>query len=111
MKIQILALLATTLLSQAAYAHCPASFKEEKVCFMLEKNFLYIYDQKLEHNGPYKDLEKAQVLKLKSQKGEALTYKKIARGIFKIEAPENYKKVVVEISLNKKKTDVTVNHE
>lgn len=85
--------------------------KKKKICFMLEKNLLYIYDNKLEHNGPYKDLEKAEVLGLKSLKGEKLVYKKIARGIYKIEAAENFKSVLIEVSLNKKKSDIKVNHE
>lgn len=109
LKIALFAFLATTTLAKA---HCPASEPSEKVCFMLEKNLLYIYDHKFEHNGPYKDFEHTEVLGLKSPKGETLVYKKIARGIYKIESPEIFKQVTLEVSLkDKKKKEIKISHE
>lgn len=97
--------------SSLAFAHCPSPFKEEKVCLMLDDNMLYIYDQKLEHNGPYKDLEKAEVVAIKTTDGKKLDYKKLARGIYKFQAPEKYKTVVLEVMLDKKKKEIKVAHE
>ena len=105
------ALLALILTSTQAFAHCPSSYKEEKVCFMLEKNLLYIYDNKLEHNGPHKDFEKADLVALKSPQGQKLDFKKVARGIYKIESAEILKNITVEVSLDKKKNDIKVAHE
>lgn len=105
--VALLAFLSTHL----AYAHCPSSFKEEKVCFMLEKNLLYIYDQKMEHNGPYKDFEKAELVAIKSTKNDILTFKKVARGIYQIESADVIKAIKVEVSHNKKKEEIKVNHE
>lgn len=78
---------------------------------MLDDNTLYIYDQKLEHNGPYKDLEKATVVGVKTLDGKNLEYKKLARGIYKFEAPTKYKNVVLEVMLDKKKKAIQVIHE
>lgn len=96
--------------SGIAFAHCPAHYKPEKVCMMFEKDTLYIYDEKLEHNGPYKDLEKADVTAIKSLKGLTLKFKKLARGIFQLSENEA-KGVIVEFTLDKKKQDVKVTHE
>lgn len=103
--------LAALLLSTQAFAHCPSAYKAEKVCFMLDQNLLYIYDNKLEHNGPYKDFEKAELLAIKSDKNAPLTYKKMARGIYKIEAAEIFKSIKIEVSSNKKKEEIKINHE
>lgn len=78
---------------------------------MLDDNMLYIYDQKLEHNGPYKDLEKAQVVAIKTVDGKKLDYKKLARGIYTFQAAEKYKNVVLEVMLDKKKKEIKVTHE
>jgi hypothetical protein len=94
-----------------ASAHCPSAFKEEKVCLMLADNMVYIYDHKLEHNGPYKDLEKASVVGIKTLEGKNLEFKKLARGIYKFEAPTKYKNVVLEVTLDKKKKEIQVTHE
>ncbi len=112
MKIQKYILAVISLLVGAeAFAHCPSSYKEEKVCFMLEKNHLYIYDHKVEHNGPYKDFEKADLLAIKTLKNESLPFKKLARGIYKIDSAENVKTIKLEVSSNKKKEEIKVNHE
>lgn len=105
--IAILCLLTTSV----AFAHCPSAFKEEKICLMLDDNMLYIYDQKLEHNGPYKDLEKASVVGIKTLEGKNLEFKKLARGIYKFEAPTKIKNVVLEVTLDKKKKEIQVTHE
>lgn len=78
---------------------------------MLDDNMLYIYDQKFEHNGPYKDLEKAFVVAIKTLDGKSLEYKKLARGIYKFEAPTKQNSVVLEVTLDKKKKDIQVIHE
>lgn len=112
MKIKItLAAIICLLTSTHAFAHCPAAVKEEKVCLMLDDNNLYIYDQKLEHNGPYKDLEKAVVTGIKSIEGKNLEYKKLARGIYKIESPTKFKSVVFEVTIDKTKKAIVVKHE
>jgi hypothetical protein len=100
--------LATTSL---ALAHCPSSIKEEKICIMLDDNMLYFYDQKVEHNGPYKDLERASVSSIKTLEGKSLNYKKIARGIYKFESLTKHKNVVLEVTLDKKKKEIQVTHE
>lgn len=97
--------------STFAFAHCPSSFKEEKVCLMLDSNMIYIYDQKFEHNGPYKDFAKAELQAIKSTDGKKLEFKKIARGIYKFEAADKPKTVTVEVLLDKKKQDIKVVHE
>jgi hypothetical protein len=98
-------------ISLAAKAHCPATLQEERVCFMLEKNLLYTYDSKLEHNGPYKDLEKASLVELKDQDGKSLKYSKIARGILKIESSINHPSVTAVFLTGKMKKEVKIRHE
>jgi hypothetical protein len=112
MKIKniLTALICLTATAQV-FAHCPSALKEEKVCLMLDDNTLYIYDQKLEHNGPYKDLEKATLVGVKTLDGKNFELKKLARGIYKFEAPTNYKDVVLEVMLDKKKKNIKVAHE
>ena len=107
---KILIALATLAFTTQVFAHCPSPYKEEKVCMMFDDNILYIYDQKVEHNGPYKDLEKAEVVSLKSLTGEKLEYKKVARGIYKVSSAKQ-KTILVEVSLGKKKQDIKVSHE
>lgn len=109
MKNTIIALLSLIIIPNA-FAHCPAHYKAEKVCMMFEKDTLYIYDEKLEHNGPYKDLEKADITAIKSFSGDNLSFKKLARGIFRLDAPVA-KGVVVDFTLDKKKESVKVGHE
>jgi hypothetical protein len=93
-----------------AYAHCPATIKEEKVCLMFDDNVLYIYDLHGEHNGPYKDLAKAEITGIKSLKGDKFEYSKVARGVYKVTAGKE-KSVLVEVSLDKKKQEIKVSHE
>lgn len=77
---------------------------------MLDDNLVYVYDNKLEHNGPYKDFTKSQVLGFKSAKGEKLDYSKIARGIYKINSTKQ-ESVLIQVSLNKKIQEIKVSHE
>lgn len=97
--------------STLAYAHCPSAFKEEKVCLMLDDNMLYIYDEKLEHNGPYKDFSKARVESIKTLDKKNLEFKKLARGIYKFQSATKEKSIVLEVSLDKKKKEIQVVHE
>jgi len=97
--------------SSLAYAHCPSALKEEKVCLMLDDNMLYIYDEKLEHNGPYKDFLKAQVESIKTLDNKKLEFKKLARGIYKFQSAVKEKNVVIEVSIDKKKKEIQVAHE
>lgn len=97
--------------SSLAYAHCPSAFKEEKVCLMLDDNMLYIYDEKLEHNGPYKDFLKAHIESIKTMDNKKLEFKKLARGIYKFQSTAKEKNIVVEVSIDKKKKEIQVVHE
>lgn len=93
-KVLLLGLL--TLVSPfAAFAHCPAHAKTEKVCLMLDENMVYIWDEKLEHNGPYKDVK--ATLKFTDAAGKAFVTKKLAKGVYKIESKETLKSIVVEV--------------
>lgn len=97
--------------SSLGYAHCPANFTGDKVCFMLDTNLLYIYDHKLEHNGPYKDLKMGLLMSIKDKNESDLVFKKIARGIYKIESKTDLKSVELTIVANKKTHKITVAHE
>ena len=99
MKKLIIILLFSLTYPIASLAHCPAALKSEKVCFMLDSNLLYVYDHKLEHNGPYKDLVAPVVFK--NEKGEILKSTKAARGIYKLEAPVMLNKVLIESGTSK----------
>jgi hypothetical protein len=94
-----------------ARAHCPATLKEERVCFMLEKNLLYTYDSKLEHNGPYKDLEKASLLEVKDSNNGQLKFSRIARGVFKIDSPQTQKSIIAVFLNGKNKKEVKIRHD
>jgi hypothetical protein len=112
MKTHLIAAAAISLLfSSIVEAHCPSFFKEEKVCFMLEKNLLYVYDHKLEHNGPYKDFAAAELKSLDDGKGAALTFSKIARGIYKINSLETQKMINANFLIHSKKKQIKINHE
>lgn len=80
--------------STLANAHCPAHEKSEKVCFMLDENKVFVWDDKVEHSGPYKDTK--NILKFSNEKGNSLLSKKIARGIYQIESATNLKTIFVE---------------
>lgn len=112
MKIQKL-LLALVLLSlqAVALAHCPASFKEENVCMMLKKNTVYIYGHDFDHNGPYKDFAKAEMTALQNEKGQALPFKKLARGIYKLDTAEAQISLTAVVSLDKKKSEIKLKQE
>lgn len=99
------------LTSFALEAHCPAVLKEEKVCFMLEKNILYIYDSKLEHDGPYKDLVQASLIEIKDENNSSLQYKKLARGIMQINATKKIQKISAVFLVDKKKKEIVITHE
>ncbi|MBC7713194.1 MAG: hypothetical protein H7177_07640 [Rhizobacter sp.] len=107
MKIQKIVLVLVLLsLQSVAFAHCPSTFKEEKVCMMLDKNMVFIYDHDVEHNGPYKDFVKADLTALKNEKGVALPFKKVARGIYKVDTTEPQTSLTAVVALDKKKTDI-----
>lgn len=110
MKIQK-SLLALILLffQSLAFAHCPTSFKEEGACLMLDNNMIFIYDSKIEHNGPYKDFKKASLVTLKNSKGADLAFKKVARGIYKLLALEAQAQVVANVELDKKIKELKLN--
>lgn len=97
--------------SSSVYAHCPSNIKEEKVCMMLDGNLVYIYDEKLEHNGPYKDLAKASVKGFKDEKGQAVKFTRVARGIYKLEANERLGAVMMTVQIEKKEKDIKIKHE
>lgn len=78
---------------------------------MLDDNTLYIYDEKLEHNGPYKDLVKAQVESIKTLDNKKLEFKKIARGIYKFQSTAREKNIVLEVKIDKMKKEIQVVHE
>lgn len=83
-------------------AHCPASFKPENVCLMLDQNIIFIYDQKGEHNGPYKDFAKSSIESIKS-KGTPVKFSHTSRGVYKIDSTQALKSVDIEIlNANKK---------
>jgi hypothetical protein len=85
----------TLVLPLAAFGHCPAHSKSQKVCVMLDENKIYIWDEKLEHNGPYKDLK--DTLKITDANGKILVSKKLARGVYQIESKETLKSIVLEV--------------
>lgn len=78
---------------------------------MLDDNTLYIYDEKLEHNGPYKDFTKAQVESIKTLDNKKLEFKKLARGIYKFQSPSKEKSIVLAVTIDKKKKEIHVGHE
>jgi hypothetical protein len=84
------------ILPVSLFAHCPTLYKAEGACFMLEQNTLYIYDQKFEHNGPYKDL-KVKMMTISDTKDIGLTYKKLAIGIYKLDSTAKVKEVRVTL--------------
>ena len=89
------------------WAHCPVSFKPEKVCLMLDQNTLFIYDHKLEHNGPYKDFSNSKLVAF-TLKGKELAHKKVARGVYKIESNTELPSVTVILENNKIKNTIIV---
>jgi hypothetical protein len=100
--IKLIALLITNV-----WAHCPVSFKPEKVCLMFDQNTLFVYDHKLEHNGPYKDFINSNIISI-SNNSKSLPFKKVARGIYKIETPSAIPFIEVTIENNKIKNTYKV---
>lgn len=78
---------------------------------MLDGNTIYIYDEKVEHNGPYKDLEKAEVIGFKNTAGVKVDFKKLARGIYKLNTTEKLNTVTMTVSASKKQKDIKIKHE
>lgn len=78
---------------------------------MLDDNTIYIYDEKLEHNGPYKDFTKAQVESIKTMDNKKLEFKKLARGIYKFQSTNKEKNIVFAVTIDKKKKEIQVAHE
>ncbi len=108
--IKISYILLFALLSNNVLAHCPSSFKPENVCLMLSENVIYIYDHKLEHNGPYKDLNKSSLSDIKSD-GQSYKFSRLARGVYKIDSDKFLKKVLVELTNENKKISVNLKGE
>ena len=78
---------------------------------MIDQNLIYIYDSKSEHNGPYKDFNKAVLEEIKDQKGIALKFSKVARGIYKIASTQDEKQVTAIVTFEKKKKEIKILHE
>lgn len=93
--------------SSQAGAHCPALYKIETACFMLEQNVIYIYDEKIKHSGPYKDL--AAILESVKSEGADLKFSRIARGVFKIDHPTMVKSVDMILAESKAKNAKKIN--
>ena len=104
-------LLALLCFSPALYAHCPAQIKEDNVCLMLDVNTVYIYDEKLEHNGPYKDLVKSEVQGFKDALGTKIESSKVARGIYKLNITKKLNTVTMIVKIDKKLKDIKIKHE
>lgn len=98
------------LLSINAYAHCPSSFKPEKVCLMLDQNVIFIYDEKLEHNGPYKDLTNSSIESVKSD-GKEVKFARVSRGVYRIEDSKALKAIDVIVIKEKIKKTISVKAE
>ena len=98
------------LLNFEAFAHCPASYKEENVCLMLKQNTIFIYSHDADHNGPYKDLEKSELKSVKNDKTN-LAFKKLARGIYKLDTKDVQKNLSAFISADKKLTEIKLKQE
>ncbi len=77
----------------------------------LNQNMLYIYDHKSEHNGPYKDFKNAELTSIKSGAGSDIAFKKIARGIFKLDTVDLQKNVTVVLKADKSKIEIKVSHD
>ena len=107
-KKSIFFMLFTTSLS--ANAHCPALFKPENLCLMLDENVVFVYDKKGVHSGPYKDFTESSLIGIKSV-GQPLKYAKVARGVYRIESSQKLKKVEIEIMNAKKKTELNLSAE
>lgn len=78
---------------------------------MLDGNLVYIYDEKLEHNGPYKDLVKVSVVGFKNDQGQKVKSTKVARGIYKLEADARLSTVMMTVLIEKKEKDIKIKHE
>ena len=96
--------------SLQAYAHCPASFKPESLCLMLDQNVLYIYDHKSDHNGPYVDLKSALIETIQSN-GKLIKFNKAARGVYKLESLEKLKSLEIEMVSGKEKLKLKIKAE
>lgn len=109
-KISLGALL--LLISFQASAHCPGSYKPEKVCLMLDQNVIFVYDEKKEHNGPYKDLVASTLESVKSE-GVEVKFSKVARGVYRIEyaKPLNTVDLVMSQTKGAVKTKIKLNRE
>ena len=98
------------LLISNALAHCPGHFAPEKVCFMLDQNLIYIYNEKFEHNGPYQDLKTYQVSHLKNA-DKKLEVTKKARGIFEIKSDKKLTEIEIELVKEKNRTVLKLKQE
>lgn len=94
-----LLILVTLTAAFEANAHCPALFKKEAACFMLEANKIYIYDQKVPHSGPYKDLK--ETLTVTDEQGSKLVTERISRGLINIQSPKTHSSVFLHLKNEK----------
>jgi hypothetical protein len=59
---------------------------------MLSDNLIYIYDQKFEHNGPYKDL-KVKKLAFLDKNSVNVSFAKVAAGVYKLNTSLKLKEI------------------
>ena len=102
--------ISVVLFSAQSYAHCPASFKPESICIMLDQNILYLYDHKSDHNGPYKDFISASIESVKSN-DKTVKFSKSDRGIYKLESSEKLKSIDLLVLNGKEKINIKVKAE
>ncbi|MBC7537602.1 MAG: hypothetical protein H7281_02180 [Bacteriovorax sp.] len=104
--------IALLLLTAAATAgaHCPTAFKPETACLMLDKNVIFVFDQKDKHDGPYKDFKESSIESVKSN-GEPVKFSRVARGVYRIEFAQTLKTVEIEIMNAKKKIPLKLTSE
>lgn len=88
--------------SASALAHCPTPFKPENVCLMLDQNVIFVYDHKLEHDGPYKDFKESSIATVKV-KGTPVKFSRVARGVYRIESAQVLNAIEIEMINGKKK--------
>ena len=93
-----------------ALAHCPFKLAEEKACFLLEQNIIYIYDTKFEHNGPYKNLKLYQ-LKAVTSGGKKIAFQNASRGIIKLDSTGPLKSAELELEKDAKIIKLTLKSE
>lgn len=74
---------------------------------MFDGSMIYIYDQKFEHNGPYKDFVSTSIVEIKNAEKEKLKFNKAARGIYKLDKPQT-STLFLDLMINKKIKSIRV---